>query len=369
MSNIPQRNGAPARRTGEDDDICPVCKSSRYLNPNMRFLINPECYHKMCESCVDRIFSSGPAPCPVAGCHRTLRKQRFRRQTFEDIQVEREVDIRRKLGQVFNRREDEFTTLLDYNNYLEEVETLAFNLLHNIDLTETENKLAAYAAANSSSIERNTSLAEYEHASIEAQQAAAKEELLARRLAAQQEEEAERREREAGRRELLEKLATGHGDATQIAAQAQKVVLKRSSMRKAAAAAAVPARTDAPATTSLFIKGLKPLTIEEPARPYDPFGGMSDSRTYYTLQASYEHPWLEEARSSQAITAGGYDVREYYARTMFEAFAGLGCDIEVEVQARDAAAEEAGGPSMAGAATGVVSRPKKNIGVDSDDVF
>lgn len=63
----------------------------------MRFLINPECYHKMCESCVDRIFSSGPANCPVAGCHRTLRKAKFRTQTFEDIQVEREVDIRREV--------------------------------------------------------------------------------------------------------------------------------------------------------------------------------------------------------------------------------------------------------------------------------
>lgn len=67
----------------------------------MRFLINPECYHKMCESCVDRIFSSGPANCPVAGCHKTLRKNRFRKQTFEDINVEREVDIRRRVMQMY----------------------------------------------------------------------------------------------------------------------------------------------------------------------------------------------------------------------------------------------------------------------------
>ena len=122
MSKPPARNGAPQRRPGEEDgelhtqlqllnfstpasqnsanfpDICPVCKSSRYLNPNMRFLVNPECYHKMCESCVDRIFSQGPAPCPIAGCARTLRKQRFRRQTFEDLQIEREVDIRRRVA-------------------------------------------------------------------------------------------------------------------------------------------------------------------------------------------------------------------------------------------------------------------------------
>lgn len=81
-------------------DICPVCKSSRYLNPNMRFLINPECYHQMCESCVDRIYSHGPAPCRIVGCGKTLRKNRFRKKTFEDIQVEREVDIRRRVAAV-----------------------------------------------------------------------------------------------------------------------------------------------------------------------------------------------------------------------------------------------------------------------------
>jgi CDK-activating kinase assembly factor MAT1 len=82
-------------------DICPVCKSSRYLNPKLRFLINPECYHRMCESCIDRIFSQGPAPCPVAGCGKTLRKARFRKQTFEDIKVERECDVRREVSQVY----------------------------------------------------------------------------------------------------------------------------------------------------------------------------------------------------------------------------------------------------------------------------
>lgn len=135
MLRAPPRNGATPRRQGEEDgeflfyllsctnfspsilphnktlllihlslsgnlDFCPVCKSSRYLNPELRFLVNPECYHKMCTSCVDRIFSSGPAPCPVAGCARTLRKQRFRKQTFDDIQIEREVDIRRRLAQM-----------------------------------------------------------------------------------------------------------------------------------------------------------------------------------------------------------------------------------------------------------------------------
>jgi len=36
----------------------------------------------------------------VAGCARTIRKQQFRKQTFEDLKIEREVDIRREVAAV-----------------------------------------------------------------------------------------------------------------------------------------------------------------------------------------------------------------------------------------------------------------------------
>src|ERR1700726_3875630 len=98
------------------DDRCPVCKSDKYLNPNLKFLVNPECYHKMyssqrfsvlikfsanlrCETCIDRIFTLGPAPCPQ--CGRMLRKAKFRKQTFEDTLVEREVDVRRRITKLY----------------------------------------------------------------------------------------------------------------------------------------------------------------------------------------------------------------------------------------------------------------------------
>ena len=64
----------------------------------MIFLLNPECYHKMCEICVYRIFSHGPEPCPIAKCNKTLRRARFRKRRFEDVKVERDVDIRRRVA-------------------------------------------------------------------------------------------------------------------------------------------------------------------------------------------------------------------------------------------------------------------------------
>ena len=91
----------PARAAAADtssDIQCPICKSSRYLNPDLKLLVNPVCYHKMCQSCVDRIYSHGPDQCKVPGCSKTLRKAQFRLPTFEDVELEREVDIRRRVA-------------------------------------------------------------------------------------------------------------------------------------------------------------------------------------------------------------------------------------------------------------------------------
>src|SRR5882762_2403055 len=95
------------------DDQCPVCKSDRYLNPKLRLLVS-SCYHKMfvsrrllcrlvlkhgccrCESCIDRLFTLGPAPCPI--CGKILRKLAFIPQTFEDLTVEKEVAVRRRIA-------------------------------------------------------------------------------------------------------------------------------------------------------------------------------------------------------------------------------------------------------------------------------
>ncbi|MCJ1267113.1 TFIIH/NER complex subunit [Lobaria immixta] len=339
MSRGPVRNGTAPRRPGDEDDICPVCKSSRYLNPSMRFLVNPECYHKMCESCVDRIFSQGPAPCPVAGCARTLRKQRFRKQNFDDIQIEREVDIRRRVSQVFNRRQSEFTSLLAYNNYLEEVETLTFNLLHNVDVAATESLLASHAAQNARNAGQDS--------------ASASADLSAKREAARRKEEAEKRERE--------------GDSDAAAREGvQKVMLKKSTARRTAAEKAARLAAASSGAGDIFgssnngsatvvasdplgytIKGLKPVPKPETERPYDAFGGLVpltlQPPQYYTPTDTYENPWLDNARSNPATLAGGYDLREYYARAMVEAFAGLGCfvgDEKLHAQAQAAEPEK-----------------------------
>ena len=125
-------------------DMCPICKTDRYLSPNMNFLINPECYHNICESCVDRIFSLGPAPCPYPKCGKILRKNKFKKQVFDDLKIEKEVDLRRRISAIYNKTEDDFDDLKEYNLYLEHVETLVFNLINGVDVEATEQEIKKY---------------------------------------------------------------------------------------------------------------------------------------------------------------------------------------------------------------------------------
>ncbi|RAH85504.1 RNA polymerase II transcription factor B subunit 3 [Aspergillus japonicus CBS 114.51] len=374
---MPSARDAMANR-GDDDEVCPVCKSSRYLNPDMQFLINPECYHKMCESCVDRIFSSGPANCPVAGCHKTLRKARFRKQTFEDINVEREVDIRRRVMQILNRREEEFDSKRAWDDFLEQREEIIANLVHGTDVAKTESDLQKYASENMRSIRANQALEAQEASSFKEQQTHEQELARLRREAAKQEYENERRELQASREDVLSRLAAGRpGDAAAIAREGKKVLLKKSSARRSeedrirqkqaalrnsdarkAGQGGLTADKADIAGNSGLIKGLKKIVTPEPEKPYDPFGGMiPNKRDYYTLRDFYPSSYLDPIRQDTRMQAGGYDLQEYYSRTLMEAFAGLGCFIDEEVAQRDGAGSLGGSRPDAtqGAAQAAVS--------------
>lgn len=104
------------------DDKCPSCKTDRFLNPRLKLLVSP-CYHKLCTSCIDRIWSLGPAPCPTCGT--VCRKNQFGPQTFQDLGVEREVDVRKRIQRSYNKQQGDFGSLQEYNNYLEEIEQIS----------------------------------------------------------------------------------------------------------------------------------------------------------------------------------------------------------------------------------------------------
>lgn len=198
-------------------------------------------------------------------------------------------------------------------------------------------------------------------ASVSADLSTQREAAKASREAARREEEEEKREKAQGRREVLEKIANSTGDADVVAKEARSVLLKKSTARrtvteKVRVAAATPSTVDpfsalsphtitnssTKPTTGFQIEGLKPVIEAEPDKPYDAFGGVTITREYHVLRDHYEHPWLDRARADHQILAGGYDLHEYYSRTMLEAFAGIGIMIGEEFGGTDGSAETEG---------------------------
>ncbi|RCV20464.1 hypothetical protein SEVIR_4G055800v4 [Setaria viridis] len=64
----------------------------------------------------------------------------------------KEMTIRRKMASIFNKTREHFPTLKDYNDYLEEVEDMTFNLIEGIDVDAIEAKIARYQKENSEQI-------------------------------------------------------------------------------------------------------------------------------------------------------------------------------------------------------------------------
>jgi CDK-activating kinase assembly factor MAT1 len=331
--------------TDPTTDICPVCKSNRYLNPSLTFLINPECYHTMCTSCVDRLFTSGPAPCPVAGCHKTLRKKNFHPPFFADLAVEREVDVRRRVGAVFNRRQEEFETLRDWNDYLEQIEGLVFDIVEGSDMErkKAEERLKLYAEEYKEEIKESARAEREEEERAKRRQAAEADGARRRRVAEARAEEDEKADLARARQEAIDALAGGDGDANQIAKQSQKIIMQKAERRRGDLAGAGSAGTTdgiGGRKGSLTIRGLRKKAPPVVEKPYDAFGGLDLAPSRYVLQDSYENEWLSAAVNDTRHMAGGYSLQEYYARTMFEAFSGLGVFIEAEVAGRDKAKVE-----------------------------
>ncbi|KAI1301689.1 CDK-activating kinase assembly factor MAT1 [Halotydeus destructor] len=137
-----------------DEISCPRCKTTKYRNPSLKLMVNT-CGHGLCETCVDLLFAKGSGACPQ--CSQPLRRANFRYQLFEDSFVEKEVDIRKKILKDFNKREDDFATLREYNDYLEEIETIVYNLTYDIDADATKRKVEQYKKENQEVISKNRS--------------------------------------------------------------------------------------------------------------------------------------------------------------------------------------------------------------------
>lgn len=312
----------------EKKDMCPICKTDRYLSPDMKFLINPECYHKICESCVDRIFSLGPAQCPYEGCDKILRRNKFKTQIFDDVGVEKEVDIRKRVFNVFNKTIDDFDNDLEsYNKYLEEVEDIIYNLDHGIDMEKTEDRLRTYEELNKQLILANLERSKQDVANYEERQKFEKEMKLKKRLLEKQIEEEERANRVWAKREIVNQLSV-HDNAEEVIESVKKTVkLKKSSARRKLEELNKVLRNNP------YMKMTNGRMKRKENVPFTPFNGDRDLHKRYDLMESqYDDPFIKNLKNKKEYIASGFRSDLIYDRMLTEAFMGLGCIIQEELQ-------------------------------------
>lgn len=294
----------------------------------MKFLVNPECYHKICESCVDRIFSLGPAQCPYEGCDKILRKNKFKTQVFDDVNVEKEVDIRKRVFNVFNKTLDDFEgDLKAFNKYLEEVEDIVYNLDNGIDVANTEEKLRTYEDLNKQLIMANMKRSRQDLDNFEQRQKFEKEMKLKKRQLERQIEEEELANREWARKEIVNQLSTAD-DAEDVIAHVKKTVkLKKSSARRKLEELNKVLKNNPYMTVS------NGLMKKKESVPFTPFNGDRDLNKRYTLSESqYNDPFIKSLQTKKEYIASGFRADYVYDRMLTEAFMGLGCIIKEELR-------------------------------------
>ncbi|XP_043930418.1 CDK-activating kinase assembly factor MAT1 [Protopterus annectens] len=198
-----------------DDQSCPRCKTTKYRNPSLKLMVNV-CGHTLCENCVDLLFVRGSGNCP--DCNTPLRKNNFRVQLFEDPTVDKEVEIRKKVLKMYNKREEDFTSLVEYNDYLEEVEEIVYNLTYNVDLESTKRKMEQYQKDNKDVIQKNKVKLTREQADLEEALEEERLENEQRRLLILREEKMHQLAKKRNKQALLDDLETSHQPAYQLLA-------------------------------------------------------------------------------------------------------------------------------------------------------
>ncbi|XP_029207699.2 CDK-activating kinase assembly factor MAT1-like [Acropora muricata] len=305
----------------DDWQTCPRCKTTKYRNPKLKLLVNV-CGHKLCETCVETLFTRPSAACPE--CNTALRRNDFRIQQFEDLIVEKEVDIRKRILKIYNKLEDDFQTASDplraYNDYLEEVESIIWNLANGQDVEETKKQIDKYKKDNESLIRKNNFKLGREEAMITSQ--IEEDERLAeqRRMEALLLEKQEKNDKKKENEQFLDRLTRGELPLQDIVAEHASKLQKKSLLfsGRSTQGSSLQKETVAPLPSTEGSKFVYVAPQVENNGPTAPDMEVLASRGY-----------LRHIRSAtRAEKAGGFSSELACGRAIQEAFAGLYLGIE-----------------------------------------
>jgi CDK-activating kinase assembly factor MAT1 len=195
---------------------------------------------------------------------------------------------------------------------------LAFNLINDIDIPQTEARIAAYRAENAALIELNIQREEQNTLFMKEQEEFERQQREQRALEARREEEEEREEKSKRERELIDKLETSNKDASKLVAKSLAEAQKRNNARTQS--------SNLFASNSRLLRSRAAQSIVIPDVPHvalqDDWYAYEDK---YEVKSSYHDPVSEAVRKDKEgiMRAGGYRVEEAWERALRSAVAGL----------------------------------------------
>ncbi|CAB1335275.1 unnamed protein product [Coregonus sp. 'balchen'] len=163
------------------------------------------------------LFVRGSGNC--VQCDTPLRKSNFRVQLFEDPAIDKEVEIRKKVLKIYNKRDFDFSSLREYNDYLERVEEIVYNLTNNLEVEGTKQIMEAYQRENRDTIQKNKAKLTREQEELEELLLLEQQGNEQRRLETLQEEQRQLQAKRKSKQALLDELERSHVPATILLAQ------------------------------------------------------------------------------------------------------------------------------------------------------
>ncbi|KAA1101565.1 TFIIH/NER complex subunit [Puccinia graminis f. sp. tritici] len=223
-------------------------------------------------------------------------------------------------------------TLDAYNNYLEEVEDITFNLINGVDVAETEAKIKRFQIENQELIAQNAVHEARQAELSKRQEEAIKKEREERKAELLRLEEEARREEEEIKRATIRSLETSNVSAEKLVARQRAVAQKRATARTLASELATKTTVTMPSLGGLIDPSS--MDNEETNRPdiegelgqWDDYSSMFDlKRLDANLQPGYiDHESMRLVMNDHALAlVGGFEIESVWERQLRSAMMGL----------------------------------------------
>lgn len=206
----------------ETIDSCAQCgirqgTAVELARDELDFQVNKTCGHKFCKNCLNDIFTNqgkrqfACPKCSSMGRQVMVKREKLSKKSLDSIEVDKDIRIRAKVKEIFNRREEDFPTLKGFNDYEEEVEDIIFNLVHELKVDEMKEKINKYRQDNEENIVLNQGKSFEENSKLQRKAEQLEEQSM---LSKQNQLDKERKERQdkAEKYRQLNEIALGERD-------------------------------------------------------------------------------------------------------------------------------------------------------------